>query len=136
VAGLRNLAGGEVHEYTKMLAETREQALDRMTEEATKLENETDRISYAIFERQLEDRIAGYRFKTYQIPIDADSGFHTALAELPRQMPLDTVVGYESYLARLRAFPTYFEQQIAEILSLPVVWVSRSQNSTASTHGS
>jgi uncharacterized protein (DUF885 family) len=77
--------------------------------------DETDRISYAIFERQLEDRIAGYRFKTYQIPIDADSGFHTALAELPRQMPLDTVVGYENYLARLRAFPTYFEQQIANM---------------------
>jgi uncharacterized protein YbjQ (UPF0145 family) len=34
LAFLRNLVGGEVHEYTKMLAETREQALDRMIEEA------------------------------------------------------------------------------------------------------
>ncbi len=34
VAGLRNLVGGEVTEYTKMLAEAREQALDRMVEEA------------------------------------------------------------------------------------------------------
>jgi len=34
LAGLRTLIGGEVTEYTKMLAETREQALDRMTEEA------------------------------------------------------------------------------------------------------
>ena len=30
LAGLRNIVGGEVHEYTKMLAESREQALDRM----------------------------------------------------------------------------------------------------------
>jgi len=30
LAGLRNIVGGEVHEYTKMLAESREQSLDRM----------------------------------------------------------------------------------------------------------
>lgn len=34
MAGLRNLVGGEVSEYTKLLAEAREQALDRMVEEA------------------------------------------------------------------------------------------------------
>lgn len=36
LAVLRNLVGGEIREYTKMLAETREQALDRMKEEAEK----------------------------------------------------------------------------------------------------
>ena len=34
LAGLRNIIGGEVHEYTKMLAESREQALDRMISDA------------------------------------------------------------------------------------------------------
>ncbi len=34
MAGLRNIVGGEVQEYTKLLAESREQALDRMVEEA------------------------------------------------------------------------------------------------------
>ena len=34
MAGLRNIVGGEVSEYTKLLAEAREQALDRMVEEA------------------------------------------------------------------------------------------------------
>lgn len=34
MAGLRNIVGGEISEYTKMLAESREQALDRMVEEA------------------------------------------------------------------------------------------------------
>lgn len=37
LAGLRNLVGGEVTEYTKLLGESREQALDRMLEEARKL---------------------------------------------------------------------------------------------------
>jgi len=34
VAGLRNIVGGEIVEYTKMLAESREQSLDRMIESA------------------------------------------------------------------------------------------------------
>jgi uncharacterized protein YbjQ (UPF0145 family) len=37
LAALRNIVGGEVHEYTKMLAESREQALDRMKIEADEL---------------------------------------------------------------------------------------------------
>lgn len=37
IAGLRNLVGGEVHEYTKLMAESREQAIDRMVEEARML---------------------------------------------------------------------------------------------------
>ncbi len=34
LAGLRNLVGGEVTEYTKLLAEAREQAMDRMIDHA------------------------------------------------------------------------------------------------------
>ena len=34
MAGLRNIVGGEVHEYTKMLAESREQSIDRMVADA------------------------------------------------------------------------------------------------------
>lgn len=34
MAGLRNIVGGEVHEYAKLIAESREQALDRMVAEA------------------------------------------------------------------------------------------------------
>ena len=37
IAGLRNLVGGEVTGYTKMLAESREQSLDRMRAEALRL---------------------------------------------------------------------------------------------------
>jgi len=37
IAHFRNAVGGEITEYTKMMAETREQALDRMTEDAEEL---------------------------------------------------------------------------------------------------
>ena len=36
-AGLKNIVGGEIEEYTKLQAEAREQALQRMIEDAKKL---------------------------------------------------------------------------------------------------
>ena len=35
IAGLRSLAGGEIHEYTQLLEDTRRQALDRLVKNAT-----------------------------------------------------------------------------------------------------
>ena len=49
---LRNIAGGEVREYTKMMAESREQAIDRMKEEA---------------ERMGADAVIGVRFVTSMV---------------------------------------------------------------------
>jgi len=37
MAGLRNIVGGEIHEYAKLIAESREQCLDRMISEAAEL---------------------------------------------------------------------------------------------------
>jgi uncharacterized protein YbjQ (UPF0145 family) len=37
MAGLRNIVGGEVHEYAKLMSESREQTLDRMVAEAESL---------------------------------------------------------------------------------------------------
>jgi uncharacterized protein YbjQ (UPF0145 family) len=37
LAGLRNIVGGEIHEYTKLMAESREQTIDRMVAEAESL---------------------------------------------------------------------------------------------------
>jgi uncharacterized protein YbjQ (UPF0145 family) len=34
LAALKNIFGGEIQEYTKLMAESREQAIDRMLEEA------------------------------------------------------------------------------------------------------
>jgi len=37
VAWLRSLVGGEISEYTKLMAQSREQAIQRMTEDAEKM---------------------------------------------------------------------------------------------------
>jgi len=36
-AALQTIVGGEIREYTKLMAEVREQAIDRMTEDAERL---------------------------------------------------------------------------------------------------
>ena len=37
LAGFRNIVGGEIHEYSKLMAESREQTIDRMIAEASQL---------------------------------------------------------------------------------------------------
>lgn len=49
IAGLRMIVGGEIHEYTKLLAESREQALDRLIDHARSMG---------------ADAIVGLRFET------------------------------------------------------------------------
>ena len=49
MAGLRTIVGGEIHEYAKLLGEAREQALDRMVDEAKQLD---------------ADAVVGVRFST------------------------------------------------------------------------
>jgi len=71
-----------------------------------------DRVSYAMFERDLADELAHHQFRAYRIPLTSDSGFHTGLSRLAQEMPLATVKDYENYVARLRAIPTYFDQNI------------------------
>lgn len=41
VAGLKNIVGGEIEEYTQLQAQAREQALQRMTEDTKKLGADT-----------------------------------------------------------------------------------------------
>lgn len=52
LAIMRNIAGGEVREYTKMLAEAREQAIDRMLAEAEAMD---------------ADAVIGIRFQTSMV---------------------------------------------------------------------
>ncbi len=52
MAGLRGVVGGEITDYTKMMAESREQALQRMVENA---------------EKQGANAIVGLRFTTSMI---------------------------------------------------------------------
>lgn len=74
---------------------------------------EQDRLSHDLLLHVLDNRIADYELKTYEMPISQMQGIHTSLADLPNSVPLDTVKHYEDYIARLRQIPRAFEQTIA-----------------------
>jgi len=72
-----------------------------------------DQTSADVFRRQLEMRLADFELGDDEMPINADSGFHTGFAQLPVNVPLATVRDVDNYLSRLEAWPTIVAQHIA-----------------------
>ena len=96
-------------------AKARKQFLDRFEAIPRSSLGAEDRVSLDMMERQLRDDITDVDFGAYQIPITADEGFHIDFARLPTRVPLATPADYEHYIARLRAWPTYVNQHIANM---------------------
>ena len=69
-------------------------------------------ISFDLFKADVKDSLSELGFRSYLIPLNADTGFHTEYASLPRLVPLATPKDYENYIARMHAFPNYVQQNI------------------------
>lgn len=76
-------------------------------------------VNYDMFQRQIDESIEGYELGDYQMPINADSGFHSGFSRLAQEMPLATVKDYENYISRLRQWPRYVHEEI-ELMRLGV----------------
>jgi uncharacterized protein (DUF885 family) len=69
-----------------------------------------DQLSHDLLVRGLEQRIADFELKEYEMPINQFNGVHTALADLPNAVPFDSVKHYEAYIARLHQIPRVLSQ--------------------------
>jgi uncharacterized protein (DUF885 family) len=69
-----------------------------------------DQLSHDLLVRVLEQRIADFDLKEYEMPINQQNGIHTSLADLPLSVPLDSVKHYEDYIARLHQIPRVLSQ--------------------------
>src|ERR1017187_2916393 len=67
--------------------------------------SDQDQLSHDLLVRVLQQRIADYDLKEYEMPINQHNGIHTNLADLPLSVPLDSVKHYEDYIARLHQAP-------------------------------
>jgi uncharacterized protein (DUF885 family) len=67
--------------------------------------DDQDSISHDLFLRELQEDADEWDLKNYEMPINAQGGIHTALADLPLSVPLDSVKHYEDYIARLHQIP-------------------------------
>ena len=77
--------------------------------------SDQDRLSHDLLARVLEQRIADYDLKEYEMPLNQANGVHTSLADLPLSVPLYSVKDYEDYVARLHQIPRVLTQ-ITDIL--------------------
>src|SRR6202034_4749765 len=73
---------------------------------------EQDRLSHDLLLHVLDNRIADYELRNYELPSSQMQGIHNDLADLPNSVPLDTVKHYEDYIARLHQIPRALEQTI------------------------
>jgi uncharacterized protein (DUF885 family) len=71
-----------------------------------------DQLSHDLLVRVLQQRIADFNFKEYEMPINQQNGIHTKLADLPLSVPLDSVKHYEDYISRLHQISRAFNQTI------------------------
>jgi uncharacterized protein (DUF885 family) len=72
--------------------------------------SDQDQLSHDLLMRVLQQRIADYELKEYEMPVSQQNGVHTGLADLPLSVPLDSVKHYEDYIARLHQIPRVLSQ--------------------------
>ena len=72
--------------------------------------SDQDPLSHDLLIRVLQQRIADFDLKEYEMPINQQNGIHTALADLPLSVPLDSVKHYEDYISRLHQIPRVLSQ--------------------------
>jgi uncharacterized protein (DUF885 family) len=72
--------------------------------------SDQDQLSHDLLVRVLQQRIADYDLKEYEMPINQQYGIHTGLADLPLSVPFDTVKQYEDYISRLHQIPRVLSQ--------------------------
>jgi uncharacterized protein (DUF885 family) len=71
---------------------------------------EQDKLSHEVMQRSLTQRIANFKFKEYEMPVNHMEGPQTRFADMPLAVPLDSVKHYEDYIARLHQIPRAFDQ--------------------------
>jgi uncharacterized protein (DUF885 family) len=84
--------------------------LSRLNAIATAGFPEQDKLSHDVMQRALTQRIANFKFKEYEMPVNHMEGPQTRFADLPLSMPLDSVKHYDDYIARLHQIPRALDQ--------------------------
>jgi uncharacterized protein (DUF885 family) len=84
--------------------------LERLQAISTQGFSDKDQLSHDLLIRVLQQRIADYDLKEFEMPVDQMNGVHTSLADLPLSVPFDSVKHYEDYVARLHQIPRALSQ--------------------------
>jgi len=89
---------------------TDEKFLARLNAISTAGFPEQDKLSHEVMQRALSQRMANFKFKEYEMPVNHMEGPQTRLADMPLAVPLDSVKHYEDYIAKLHQIPRVMSQ--------------------------
>jgi uncharacterized protein (DUF885 family) len=92
--------------------EEQRQLLERLLAINSAELDETDRLNYDLFRRELQNDIDGYRFRTWLMPVSHRGGVQS-LETTAEGLSLRTVEDYEDWLARMAAVDTVIDQTVA-----------------------
>jgi uncharacterized protein (DUF885 family) len=71
-----------------------------------------EKVNAAVFRAIMESAISDAGFRTWEMPFNSDSSFWTYLDSTN---PLEDAAEYRRYIARMRAIPRYFDEQIVNM---------------------
>ena len=65
--------------------------------------------------RDMRIDLEGARFKSWEMPVTQQSGVHLFLPQLANILPFDTVKDYDDFITRMKLFPRFFDQNVAQM---------------------
>jgi uncharacterized protein (DUF885 family) len=76
---------------------------------------EQEALNKVLMVRDLQVKLEGARFKTWEMPVAQNNGIHIDLPQLVSVLSFQSVKDYEDYIARLKAWPVLFDQTIVQM---------------------
>lgn len=74
---------------------------------------EQEVLNKRLMVRNLEEALAGERFKNWEMPVNQMNGIHIDVPQLAGLLQFQSVKDYQDYLSRLHKWPVAFDQTIA-----------------------
>ncbi len=73
-----------------------------------------EQVNYDVYRPEIENFIAGQKFRDYEMPANSDSAFWSNFTQSARR-PFKTVIDYRNWIAQMRDVPRYFGEEIANM---------------------
>lgn len=77
--------------------------------------SEDDQLNYDMFRYQMNSNILFLKHKTWRLPLQSDSGFHTYPSRMWRRINFRSADDYSRYIQRLADMPRFLDDNIANL---------------------
>src|SRR4051812_3924398 len=76
---------------------------------------EQEQLNKTLMVRNLKEQLDNAKFHEWEMPVNQMGGVHIDMPQLVALFPFDTVKDYEDYVARLKALPRLFDENMVQM---------------------